>query len=90
MKHDFGSQVMDLHMTCKRCGYKMTIVSNLVASVNGGPPPCPGFIAAVPLPDIDLDRPMAIASHCECGSHKVLGVGRGQPGHSSWCPWSNA
>ena len=24
---------------------------------------------------------------CECGAFKVSGLSRGQPGHSSWCPW---
>lgn len=25
---------------------------------------------------------------CECGSFKALGIGKGKPGHSSWCNWS--
>lgn len=24
---------------------------------------------------------------CECGAHKVYGIGKGVVGHSDWCPW---
>lgn len=26
-------------------------------------------------------------SGCDCGAHKVYGVGKGAVGHSSWCSW---
>lgn len=26
---------------------------------------------------------------CECGAFKACGSGRGQSGHSDWCPWHN-
>ena len=36
----------------------------------------------------DLEKLVQLnKSSCECGSSKALGVGKGQPGHSSWCPW---
>ena len=36
----------------------------------------------------DLEKTIKpLPQGCECGAHKVLGVGRHQIGHSSWCPW---
>jgi hypothetical protein len=45
-----------------------------------------GIMAATPYEN-DPDYPPEGACKCECGSHK-LGIGRGQVGHSHWCPWS--
>lgn len=37
------------------------------------------------LPDIDVD---AKVDACECGVHKTTAAPKGNPTHSSWCPWS--
>lgn len=39
--------------------------------------------AAAQAPTIDKPQP----GGCECGATKALGVARGNPAHSSWCPW---
>lgn len=31
--------------------------------------------------------PVAEEDRCECGAHKTYGCGKGQPGHSDYCPW---
>ncbi|NDD85859.1 hypothetical protein EBZ38_16485 [bacterium] len=36
---------------------------------------------------IDGLPPKKEEPQCECGAFKVSGLNRGQPGHSSWCPW---
>lgn len=43
-----------------------------------------GAIVRARLPDIIPDKTDA----CECGAHKIHGAPKGNPTHSSWCPWS--
>lgn len=78
---------------CSDCRSKFTWA---LLSTGAAIPACDGFPK---LPDIDLDTtascnlspgyeiPLPEASKCECGAHKSSGIGRGKPGHSSWCPW---
>ena len=61
--------------------------SNLLPPVkrfypSGSPLPPPKHT----LPDIDFK--MIPADKCECGAFKASGTGKGQAGHSTWCPWA--
>jgi hypothetical protein len=47
-----------------------------------------GAIVRARLPDIDVDQKPA--GGCECGAHKTSGAKKGDPTHSSWCPWSKS
>lgn len=39
--HDLGPP-SDLHRPCRKCGYRMTLVAEMMASIGGVPiPPCP-------------------------------------------------
>ena len=49
-------------------------------------PPDPAYTGVESIP---MTFEVVPESKCECGSAK-LGVGRGEVGHSDWCPWSQA
>lgn len=41
------------------------------------------------VPQTGIAVAAAPPSRCECGAYAGEGIGRGQVGHSSWCPWTH-
>ncbi len=83
MDHDFSTSKIfyapaDFTPTkcCSVCGARV----KGDPSGNFDPSGCPGNASSAPQP--------APSDRCECGSYRALGIGRGSPGHSDWCPWA--
>jgi hypothetical protein len=101
-----GVQPLPLsRQVCSYCG-NPTLSCSCLPSSSSAQPVCTCFYGCKGCPCVCHTQPtmtppdpayqgvavsdVTAVDKCECGAFKAMGAGRGNAGHSSWCPWRSS